>query len=162
MSGDIFLKLDGADGESVKDGHKNEIEIESVSWGGSNPTSFVVGTGGGVGKVSLSDISINKSMDKASPKLYNFCCNGKHIAKAVLTFRKAGEKPQDYLKITLTDVMVASFSLGDSSGGGHLPSESITLAYAKLEGEYKPQNKDGSVGDAVPFGWDIKEHKPAN
>ena len=63
MSGDIFLKLTGADGESEKDGHKNEIEVESVSWGGSNPTSFAHGGGGGVGKVQVQDVHFTKSID---------------------------------------------------------------------------------------------------
>jgi type VI secretion system secreted protein Hcp len=160
MSGDIFLKLTGADGESEKDDHKGEIEVESVSWGGSNPTSFAHGGGGGVGKVQLQDVHFTKAIDKSSPTLYNFCCNGKHIDKAVFVCRKAGEKPQDYLKITLSDVMVASFTLGDSHGAS-LPHESISLSYAKLEGEYKPQTKDGGLGGAVPFGWNVKEHKPA-
>jgi type VI secretion system secreted protein Hcp len=160
MSGDIFLKLTGADGESIKDGHKNEIEVESVSWGGSNPTSFAHGGGGGVGKVQLQDVHLTKATDKSSPKLFNFCCNGKHVDKAVFTFRKAGEKPQDYLKLTLTDVMVASFTLGDSHGGS-LPHESISLSYAKVEGQYSPQKQDGSLDAGIDFGWNVKEHKPA-
>lgn len=160
MSGDIFLEIDDAKGESEKDGHKEQIEIYSVSWGASNPTSFALGGGGGVGKVSVSSISFTKAMDKASPKLYNFCCNGKHLPKAIIHFRKAGEKPQEYLKITLTEVMIESFSLSDSSGA-ELPHESFSIAFAKIEGEYSPQDKEGKLGSAIPFGWNVKEHKPA-
>ena len=149
MSGDMFLKLDGIDGESQKDGHKDEIEIETFSWGESNPTSFVHGGGGGVGKVQIQDVHFTKTMDKASPKLYQVCASGKHIPKALVTIRKAGEHPVDFLKITLSDVMVSSVSLQDHSAGGALANESISLAYAKIEGEYKPQKADGTLGEAV-------------
>ena len=34
---DYFLKIAGIDGESTADGHKGEIDLESWSWGESNP-----------------------------------------------------------------------------------------------------------------------------
>jgi type VI secretion system secreted protein Hcp len=160
MAGDIFLKLDGVQGESEKADHKNEIEIETVSWGASNPTSFAHGGGGGVGKVHIQDIHFTKAVDKSSPTIYNFCCNGKHIKEAVFTFRKAGEEARDYLKITLTDVMIASFSLQDHSGGGSLAHESISLSFSKITGKYAPQDAKGGLAAGLPFGWNVKEHKP--
>lgn len=162
MAGDIFLDMDGVEGESEKEGFKNKIEIETLSWGGSNPTSFAHGGGGGVGKVQLQDIHFTKVVDKASPLLYKFCCNGKHIPKAKFIFRKAGEEAREYLEITLTDVMIASFSLQDHSGGGSLAHESISLSFAKIVGKYKPQESKGTLAAAVPFGWNVKEHKPAD
>jgi type VI secretion system secreted protein Hcp len=46
--------------------------------------------GGGMGRVSFNDMMITKNLDKASPALFQHCCNGQPIAKAVLTSRKAG------------------------------------------------------------------------
>lgn len=67
-----------------------------------------MGTGGGAGKVSVDDMVFTHSVDKASPILMQTCMSGKHIAKAVLTVRKAGEKPVELYKVTMTDVMVTS------------------------------------------------------
>ena len=158
MSGDIFLKLDGVQGESIKEGHKNEIDVETFSWGESNPTSFAAGAGG-VGKVQIQDVHFTKTIDKASPNLYQVCASGKHIPKAVFTFRKAGDKPQEYLKITLSDVMVSSISLQDHFQGGALAQESVSLAYEKITIGYKPQKADGSLDAEVSFAWNIKENK---
>ena len=47
MSGDIFLKLNGVEGESKDSKHPNEIQLETVSWGASNAASFNYGGGGG-------------------------------------------------------------------------------------------------------------------
>ena len=47
---DYFLKIDGIEGESRDDKHKDEIEIESFSWGETQTGSFAVGGGGGAAK----------------------------------------------------------------------------------------------------------------
>ena len=46
MSGDIFLKLEGIEGESIDHKHQIEIQLETVSWGASNAASFNYGGGG--------------------------------------------------------------------------------------------------------------------
>jgi len=45
-SADYFLKIDGVDGESSDDKHKNQIDILSWSWGASNSGSMASGGGG--------------------------------------------------------------------------------------------------------------------
>jgi len=159
MSGDIFLKLKDVEGESDKKGHEKEIEVESFSWGESNPTSFAYGGGGGVGKVSIQDVHFTKLVDKASGNLAQFCASGKHIGEAQFTFRKAGEDAQEYFKVKLTDVMISSYQLSDSSGGSTLPHESVSLAAAKVQFEYYPQDEKGKLGAKSAFGWDISKHK---
>ena len=52
---DYFLKIDGIAGESRDDKQKDEIEIESFSWGETQTGSFAVGGGAGAGKVSIQD-----------------------------------------------------------------------------------------------------------
>ena len=90
------------------------IEIASWSLGASNPTS--VGSAGmSAGKVSFSDLSVMISLEKASVELLSRVCNGKVIKKATLYGRKAGDdKRQDYLKVTLQEVMVSSWQTSAS------------------------------------------------
>jgi len=159
MSGDIFLKLDGIEGESEDSKHKNEIQVETYSGGVSNPTSMGHGTGGGVGKAQHQDVHFTATVGKASPKLFLACSGGDHIPKAVFTFRKAGKDQQEYLKVTLSDVMVSSVSFQDHSAGGDLAHESVSLAFTKIEQEYKPQKADGTLGGAIQSGWDLKANK---
>jgi type VI secretion system secreted protein Hcp len=42
---------------------------------------------------------------------------------------------------------------------GQLYSESVSLAFAKVELEYKPQKADGSLDAGVHFKYDIKANK---
>src|SRR5205807_72834 len=103
MSVDMFLKLDDLKGESEDYKHKNEIDVLSWSWGMSQSGTTHMGTGGGAGKVSVDDLSFTKYVDRGSPTLIISCCSGKHFKQGVLTVRKAGEMPLEYLKITMKE-----------------------------------------------------------
>ena len=159
MAVDMFLELDGVKGETSDKTFKskNAMDILAWSWGLSNSGTFHTGTGGGAGKANFQDISITKYIDLASTDLMLFCANGKHVAKGTITVRKAGEKPLDYLKITLENILVSSYSTGGSGGEDRL-TENITLNFAKVKVEYQQQSKDGSKAGSNDFNWDIAEN----
>jgi type VI secretion system secreted protein Hcp len=154
MAIEYFLKLDGLPGESLSAKHANEIELHSWSWGASNPV-HMDGSGMSAGKVSFSDISVSKPVDKASAKLLELCCTGKHISTGTLSCSKStGDKnPGDYLTIKLTEIAITSFQGGGSSGEA-TGTESLSLAFAKFELDYKIQGKDGTLTAAGTASWD--------
>ena len=73
----------------------------------------------------MQDFHFMMKVNKASPKLMLACASGEHIKKAVLTCRKAGKDQQEFLKITLTDVLVSSYQTGGSQRR-HVPIEQIS------------------------------------
>jgi type VI secretion system secreted protein Hcp len=156
---DYFLKIDGIPGESQDSKHKGEIDIESFSWGATQVGAHAAGGGGGAGKVSFQDFHFVMKINKASPKLMLACASGQHIKKAVLVARKAGKEQQEYLTVTMSDLLVSSYQTGGSSHGDVLPTDQISLNFAKLEFEYKEQKPDGTLGGAVKAGYDLKQNK---
>ena len=160
MAVDMFLKLDGIKGESKDDKHKDEIHIESFSWGMNQTGAHGTGGGGGAGKVSVHDISVTKHVDKASTALVFACASGKHLADGLITVRKAGEHPVEYLKIKLTDVLVSSVQ-NAGHGGGDQITENVTLNFAKFKVEYMEQDSKGKGTPAGEVGWDIKANVKA-
>jgi len=158
MAVDMFLKIDGVESESRDKSHAGEIDVLAWSWGLSQSGTMHVGGGGGAGKVNVQDISLTKWVDKASPNLFKACCNGKHFANAILTVRKAGESPVEYVVITMDSVPVTSVSTGGSGGEDRLP-ENITLHFAKVQVSYQPQKDDGSKdGGTIDMTWNIQEN----
>jgi len=153
----MFIKIGDLKGESVDDKHKDEIDVLAWSWGMSQSGTTHLGTGAGAGKVNVQDISFTKYVDKSSPNLMQYCCNGKHFAEALLTVRKAGETPLEYLKIKLTDLMITAVSTGGSGGEDRL-TENVTLNFAQFKVEYTPQKKDGTGDAAVTIGWDVAKN----
>ena len=160
MAIDIFIKIDGIPGESMDREHKDEIEVSSYSWGETNTGAHAFGSGAGAGRASFQDLHITTSISKASPSLMLHCASGQHIKNAILTVRKAGSEGAgfDFLKITLTDVVVSSFQ-ESASGGGDLPQESISFVFGTIKVEYKEQKPDGSAGALFDFGFNLKLNK---
>ena len=154
MAVDIFLKIEGINGEAQDAGHKKEIDVLAWSWGASQSGTTHSGGGGGSGKASFQDISINKWVDSASHNLLKYVATGKHVKEALLTVRKAGDKPLEYIKITMKDCLISSVSTGGSGGEDRL-TENIAINFGEFIFEYTPQKPDGT-GDAVlPFKFDI-------
>jgi len=154
MASDIFLKIEGIDGESADSKHKGEIDILSWSFGASNSGSMAFGGGGGTGKVAFQDLSFSKRVDKSSPKLLEHCANGKHIKKAVLVARKQGGDQMDYMVITVTDLLVSSFQ----QGGSGEDSEQFSLNFSHIEYKYTAQNEKGAKAGDTAMKWNIKKN----
>jgi len=157
MAVDMFIKIDTVDGESKDKVHTKEIDVLAWSWGLSNSGSAHVGGGAGAGKVNVQDLSFTKWVDASTPKLALACCDGKHFKEATLVVRKAGEKPVEYIKIKLEEVLITSLSTGGSGGEDRL-TENVTLNFATVSLDYVPQDAKGAAGTAIPMSWKIAEN----
>lgn len=157
MAVDMFLKLDDVKGESKDSKHKDEVDVLAWSWGMSQSGTTHMGGGGGAGKVNVQDLSLTKYVDKSSPNLIMATCNGKHYKEALLTVRKAGEKPLEYIKVTMKEVLVSSVSTGGSGGEDRL-TENVTLNFGWFKVEYTPQKADGTGDAAIEAVWNIAEN----
>jgi len=156
MASDIFAKLGDIKGESLDDKHKDEIEVLSYSWGVTNAGSMSYGSGGGEGKSTFHDLSFVHKIDKASPVLMQSCATGVHLKEATITHRKAGKGQQEFLVIKMNDVIVTGVTHGGSGDGS---SENVSLNFAKVAVEYKPQKADGSLDAGIHFKYDMKAQK---
>ena len=156
MAIDIFAKIGDIKGESADDKHKGEIEVLSYSWGVTSTVSITHGSGGSEGKATFKDLSIVHKIDKASPVLLLACATGAHIKEATITHRRAGSQ-QEFLIFKMNDVIVTGVLEG---GGIEAPgSESVTLAFAKVDFEYRALKADGTLDAGIHFKFDIKGNK---
>lgn len=155
---DYFLKVEGIEGESTDDKHKNEIDVMSWSWGETQSGTAGHGGGGGAGKVSMHDFQFTMRVNKATPKLMLACATGQHVPEAKLVCRKAGGEQEEYMAVTMSDLLVSSYQTGGSAGDA-VPVESITLNFSKIQVEYKSQKPDGTLDSPVKVGYDLKANK---
>jgi type VI secretion system secreted protein Hcp len=159
MAADYFIKFDGIKGESIDAKHKDEIDVESWSWGETHAVADPSGSGAGTGKVSMQDFSFVMGLTRASVDLMKACAIGQHIKTATLSATKAGKVQQEYLTFKFHDVLVSSFHTAGSEDAV-VPTDSVSFNFAKIEVEYRPQNPDGSLGAAGQFKYDLKANKP--
>jgi type VI secretion system secreted protein Hcp len=158
MGVDMFLKIDGIQGESTDASHADEIDIFSYTWDASQPA--VASGGGAAGRVTMQEFNFFMHVNKASPKLFLACANGARIKNAILTVRRSGGNPVEFLKWTLTDVTVASYQTAASVPSGEAPTDQVSLRFTKIETEYTPVKADGSLGMPVKEGWDLTTNRP--
>ena len=156
---DYFLKIDGIPGDSRDDMHKDEIDIESFSWGETQSGTFAVGGGGGAGKVSMQDFHFSMPVNKASPTLFLACAQGDHIKNAILTCRKAGRDQQEFMTVMMNDVLVSSFQIGGAASGDVVPTDQISLNFAEIEIEYREQDATGKLMGSIKKWFDLKSMK---
>jgi type VI secretion system secreted protein Hcp len=156
---DYFIKFDGIKGESADSKHKDEIDIESWSWGAIQQGSIGHGGGGGAGKVDLQDFHFVMKLNTASTALLKACTTGQHIKTATLTARKAGKGQADYLIFKFYDVLVSSYQIGGSEQASPVPTDSCSFNFAKFEMEYKRQRPDGTYVQGGTFKYDLKSNK---
>jgi type VI secretion system secreted protein Hcp len=150
-----FLKLDGIEGEATDDRHKGEIAIEGLSFAVDQTGIRVAGGRGAPGRSRFSVISLTKRVDKSSPQLFLRCALGSPIPTAVITLQKAGKDPQEFLTITLRNVVVSSFFTSSTQDA----VENVGLSYSIIEYSYRPQNPDGSLGEPIRVTFDVNRNK---
>lgn len=170
MAFDAYIEIADIPGEVLDDKHTGWIEVLGYEFGATQATSATASSSGGASseRVALSDFSIRKVVDKASPKLFEACCKGTHIGKVKLNVNRAGGDKVTYLTIDMEEVIVSSVKNvagGNRNGAdnaiGDLPLEEISFNYARIKTTYAQQSRvDGQGGGNVSGGWDRTANKP--
>ena len=157
MAVDMFLKIEGIDGEAQDAQYGRQIDVLAWSWGASQ--SGTTHFGGGGGKASFQDLSVTKWTDRSTAILLARLADGRRIDEARLTVRRGGEKPVTLLVLTMKRLLVTSLSLGGSGGEDRL-TENITLNFAEFSFQYVEQLWRGELGAKPEFSWNIATNHP--
>jgi type VI secretion system secreted protein Hcp len=159
MAVDYFLKIDGIPGEADHAKHKDEIGVESFSWGAYTTGYAGYGGGGyGSGRAKAGDFVFSLALTKASPKLLAACAKGQHIKKAVVTALKSGKDQSEFLTWALEDTRITSYEVhGD--GTAVRPREVVQIDAQRIQIEYKGQAVSGKQAQAIIAGWDFKTNR---
>jgi type VI secretion system secreted protein Hcp len=161
MGTNAFCKVEGIDGDSTIEGFEKQIEVIRWNHNVTQPVSVASGRGAlTVASTNHSEFQIVKEMDMASPKLLLHASNGKHIPKVEVTLcRAAGDKPVQYMKYELEDVIVSSYHpVSDETGDG-LPEEIVGFSYGKIKATYKATDTTGKETGSVAAEVDLRKGK---
>lgn len=139
---DMFIKIDGVDGESQDAKHENWSDVLAWSWGLSKDSR---------GKTCIQNLSITKWLDSATPALAQSIPDNERYVFATLVMRSAsGTNPLEFLVYDMSNVSVTSMSMGGSGGEDRL-TENVTFEFEELTGTYREQNPEGGPGREQQF-----------
>ena len=171
---EIFLKLDGIEGESTVRGHEKEMGVLSYEQGIDAAAGVVSGGGAGIGKASFSGVRFRKPVDKGSIPLLLACAAGTHIKNARFAFRRTSAAvPVEFYKVLLDGVTVTHVVQRAGTGPQYPLSfdtlatgaeaagflDEVTLDYVKIRWEYQVFDASGAPAGTVKGGWDRKLNK---
>jgi len=157
----ILLNFETAiKGDSTVESHKDWITIDSLQFGVGRAISS---SGGGADREtsnpSFSEITLSKSMDKASTELMMQATCGRSLGLATIHFIQTGgtdSKGQHYLEYKLEKAIISSYSI---SSGGERPTESISINFNGFKQTYNTF-KDGNVAEkGEEKGWDLSKNQ---
>jgi type VI secretion system secreted protein Hcp len=139
MASDYYLKIEGVKGESQAVDMAEYIELDSFSFGASNPAD-IGGKGLSGGKASLGEFSGSCGIDEASYQILKNLYTGTHIDTATFAGRKntGGATPVKYLEVIMTNCYITQHHV--SGGAVGIPNQSFSLAYEQIEYNYNTQD----------------------
>lgn len=164
----IYMKLDKLDeikgSATIKEigGKKGLIPVASTTWSTSRPIHVTVGasTGAESGQVSVSDVSVTRTADGASPYLETFffapTADGKTVDFLITKADREGAGEVPAMIITLEEARLNAYSLNCSPSS---ITETLTLAYTVFSVTHYTEDEGGKIekGDTIKF--DLKSAK---
>lgn len=158
MASDFFIKLEGIDGESHDKAHGKWIEVIAFSLG----TTQNVSTGRATdvaGRGQFQPFVFTHLVDKASPKLMQFCMSGQKISKASFAVCRAiGGAQVPVYEITMENVKVGKCTVKTVNAASH--SDKLIDSFPGTEDVYLPLEEVELVAGKMT--WKVTPIKPDN
>jgi type VI secretion system secreted protein Hcp len=149
---DIFLhvvtkRAGRIKGEGTTDPHVDDIVVKTWAWGVAANTA--IGSTQATARRSYRNLILTKGIDSASTGLLSALVTNDEVKEATLTMRKAGGDALDYFRLMLSGARVVNVDFEVLPSGSAL--ERVTIAFTKVEVEYKRQEQAGLGAGSCTF-----------
>src|SRR5689334_20442921 len=154
----IYMKYGDIKGPVMTDGFKDWIELESFHWGSSRHigTAARGSTSREHSEPTLSEVTVTKRTDVASPKLMLDAVAGKLDSKVEIKFTTTTKgKVETFLTYKMENTGISNYSL---SSGGDMPVESLSLNFTKITKTFTGHDP-GIGGSPETVGYDLTQMK---
>ncbi len=150
----IYMKFGSVAGRVTTEGFKDWIELNSFQLGVGRSVS--TGAGGAMREGSnpnISEVTVTKVFDEASPKLYQDALAGAFDTKVDLKFTTTTKNKVDtFLHYELSECGVSGYSV---SSGGDNPTESVSLNFTKIMLAPSPLDDKGTPKAGAKISYDL-------
>jgi type VI secretion system secreted protein Hcp len=163
MSYDVFVKIDGVDGESNDAKHVGWIEVTSHGVALSQNISSTASSAGGAcaERADFSEFTFSKLLDKASPLLALACASGTHFNSIIVELCRAGTEKVKFMEYKLSNCIISAVTTG-SKGSAFFPSEHVNINFGKIEWTYTLQRRQGGwAAGNIAGGWNLEKNARA-
>ena len=156
----VYLELEGIEGNVTTQGYEKQIELDTFSWGVGRGISMITGRTANreVSSPSISEVTVSKSMCKATPLLVQEAVIGTKGKKAIIHLvRTGGDTLEEYMTYTLENCLISSYSVSGGSDGE--AGETLAFSFTSIETAYAEAGKDNLKGGQGRFGYSVEKGK---
>ncbi len=154
---DIYAKFGNLEGEAQEQNHDGWCEVVSFKQGqlrpleGTGPTRLR-------GPVEFDEVTLVKTLDKASPKLAEAVCTGMAYPTVLIhvTASYGGSGPVKYYAYEFKDATVTSYSISGAGQSEEIPTEEVTFDFKEIKVTYTECNENGTPKGNVEYTYDLE------
>jgi type VI secretion system secreted protein Hcp len=154
-----YLHIPGVEGESIKAGHEGDIELlgYGLKLGDGASELPAVQTNQKLAEAAkLHQLSLNKYVSKASPKLLELCAAGTTLDGVQVKVERSGTDGSLFEFLVLVLDGVTCTNLTESGDPAGVPVDELSLDFDKITYKYTTQQGDGNAGETVEGVWEIE------
>jgi type VI secretion system secreted protein Hcp len=154
----VYLNIEGVKGDVTAKGHEDWIEILSFNSGLSREETSSSGSRESSAP-SVSEFTLVKAVDGASPLLSRIASTGSSTTKAEIEFVEVAGGGDTYFRYELTDVIITSVRPVTTGGSTEVAMEEISLSFSRISWELTSAGAEAGKGGNVEYSWDIMTNK---
>lgn len=145
---DVFMKIDGVEGESTASGYAGQVDVKSFGFQLENSASG----GSGQGSTTVGTFKLTKLVDKSSPVLAKRAAAGLSTVVAFSFVRPTPAGAKQFMA-----VKVAGFVKHWEVGGEREPAmlERVELRPSRYCIAYRPVDASGGLGGEIKFSHNV-------
>ena len=147
-------------GNVTAEGFEEQLELLSCQWGAGRALTMETGrmSNREATRPSISEVTVSKYLDKSSPLLFEQACIGKEGKDVIVrVVQTGGDTIEAYVEYTLTNCLLASYSVSCSGDGE--PLESLSLSFDSIELNYIDQDQKNKTKGSTRWGYSIAKGK---
>lgn len=160
----IFLKWPGIEGEATDASHRGWLDIDNLSWGVQRAITSSPSTSKDreSANAEITDLTITRRMDKASPSLFMAACCGKGQELTLhLTKTGSGRGSEVFMAYTLRNALVSDYRMKARRQPRTRPREQLVISFQAIEAKYTPYDDDGTAEAPIAVGFDTTTNEKA-
>jgi type VI secretion system Hcp family effector len=150
---DVFMKVDGAPGDTVQRGFEGQIMLTGASMNISNysmpdPDGLVES----IRTTNVGPIFITKTPDRSSPRLMMSAVEGAPLGTVEITFTsspRVGQPQSVEGRWILEGAEVRSFNVFPDTNNGNMPMETVEISYSSMRYQYFGKDAKGQRSGAM-------------
>lgn len=157
----IYMQVTGIQGDVSAEQHTQWIELESLCFGVQRSITTLPGRtyDREAARPSVSDMTVVKRLDKASPLLFSEACVGKTKTVVIHVCQTGSDSHSPFMAYILNHVVFSGYSVqlrpSATSPEQLIAMEQLQLNFDKLEMRYTPYDKDNNPEAPIPAGYDL-------